>query len=156
MESDPLTHEQNNEVNHMTLFMNEKDMNEMLASICPEGETYRGKAWGTLMSGTVEMLALGALSNVYCYVGVTEKTLIIAVLETFDISHIYGKILLPFEQLDEVKVQKGLLPSQRIIKAKSGKTKIKLSLVNNSITAKIKDQKQGMLAICEALERLKH
>ena len=25
------------------------------------------------------------------YVGVTEKTLVIAVLETFDISHIYGK-----------------------------------------------------------------
>ena len=156
MESNPLTYEQNNEVNYMTLFMNEKDMNEMLDSICPEGETYQGKAWGTLMSGTAEMLALGALSNVYCYVGVTEKTLIITVLETFDISHIYGKILLPFEQLDEVKVQKGLLPSQRIIKAKSGKTKIKLSLVNNSITAKIKDQKQGMRVICEALEYLKH
>ena len=46
----------------MTLFMNEKDMNEMLDSICPEGETYQGKAWGTLMSGTAEMLALGALS----------------------------------------------------------------------------------------------
>ena len=140
----------------MTLFMNEKDMNEMLDSICPEGETYQGKAWGTLMSGTAEMLALGALSNVYCYVGVTEKTLVIAVLETFDISHIYGKICILFDQFDELKVQKGLLPSQRIIKAKSGKTKIKLSLVNNSITAKIKDQKQGMLAICEALERLKH
>lgn len=156
MELDPLTHEQNNEVNYMTLFMNEKDMNEMLASICPDGETYQGKAWGTLMSGTAEMLALGALSNVYCYVGVTEKTLVIAVLETFDISHIYSKICIPFDQFDELKVQKGLLPSQRIIKAKSGKTKIKLSLVNNSITAKIKDQKQGMLAICEALERLKH
>ena len=108
----------------MTLFMNEKDMNEMLASICPDGETYQGKAWGTLMSGTAEMLALGALSNVYCYVGVTEKTLVIAVLETFDISHIYGKICIPFDQFDELKVQKGLLPSQRIIKAKSGKTKI--------------------------------
>ena len=57
----------------MALFMNEKDMNEMLAGICPEGETYQGKAWGTLMSGTAEMLALGALSNVSCYVGVTEK-----------------------------------------------------------------------------------
>ena len=156
MESNPLTYEQNNEVNYMTLFMNEKDMNEMLDSICPEGETYQGKAWGTLMSGTAEMLALGALSNVYCYVGVTEKTLVIAVFETFNISHIYGKICIPFDQFDELKVQKGLLPSQRIIKAKSGKTKIKLSLVNNSITAKIKDQKQGMLAICEALERLKH
>ena len=45
----------------MTLFMNEKDMNEMLDSICPEGETYQGKAWVTLMSGTAEMLALGGL-----------------------------------------------------------------------------------------------
>ena len=140
----------------MALFMNEKDMNEMLAGISPEGETYQGKAWGTLMSGTAEMLALGALSNVSCYVGVTEKTLVIAVLETFDISHIHGKILLSLEQLDEVKVQKGLMPSQRIIKVKSGKTKIKLSLVNNTITAKIKDQKQGMRVICEALEHLKH
>ena len=139
----------------MTLFMNEKDMNEMLASICPEGETYQGKAWGTLMSGTAEMLALGALSNVSCYVGVTEKTLVIAVLETFDISRIYGKILLPFDRLDEVKIQKGLMPSQRIIKAKSGKTKIKLSLVNNTFTAKIKDKKQGMRVICETLEHLK-
>ena len=156
MELDPLTHEQNNEVNYMTLFMNEKDMNEMLASICPEGETYQGKAWGTLMSGTAEMLALGALSNVYCYVGVTEKTLVIAVLETYDISHIYDKICIPFDQFDELKVQKWLLPSQWIIKAKSGKTKITLSLVNNRITAKIKDQRHGMLAICEALERLKH
>ena len=152
---DSQTCEPDNEVNFMTLFMNEKDMNEMLASICPEGETYQGKAWGTLMSGTAEMLAMGALSNVSCYVGVTEKTLVIAVLETFDISRIYGKILLPFDRLDEVKIQKGLMPSQRIIKAKSGKTKIKLSLVNNTFTAKIKDQKQGMRVICEVLEHLK-
>ena len=54
----------------MTLFTGEKDMNEMLDSICPEGETYQGKAWETLMSGTAEMLALGTLSNVSCYVGV--------------------------------------------------------------------------------------
>lgn len=74
LEPDLLTRGQNDEVNFMTLFMNEKDMNEMLDSICPEGETYQGKAWGTLMSGTAEMLALGALSNVSCYVGVTEKT----------------------------------------------------------------------------------
>lgn len=106
------------------------------------------------MSGTAEMLALGALSNVSCYVGVTEKSLVIAVLETFDISHIYGKICIPFDQFDEVKIKKGLVPSQRIIKMKSGKTKLKLSLVNNTITAKVKDQKLGMQKICEALEKI--
>ena len=126
----------------------------MLESICPEGETYQGEAWGTLMSETAEMLALGALSNVSCYVGVTEKSLVIAVLETFDISHIYRKICIPFNQFDEVKIKKGLVPSQRIIKMKSGKTKLKLSLVNNTITAKVKDQKLGMQKICEALEKV--
>ena len=129
----------------MTLFMNEKDMNEMLDSICPEGETYQGKAWGTLMSGTAEMLALGALSNVYCYVGVTEKTLVIAVLETFDISHIYGKICIPFDQFDELKVQKGLLPSQRIIKAKSGKTKKNCRWSTTASPPKSKIKNRGCL-----------
>ena len=46
MESNPLTYEQNNEVNYMTLFMNEKDMNEMLDSICPEGGNVPGKSVG--------------------------------------------------------------------------------------------------------------
>ena len=138
----------------MALLMNDTDMKQMLESIRPEGETYQGEAWGTLMSGTAEMLALGALSNVSCYVGVTEKSLVIAVLETFDISHIYGKICIPFDQFDEVKIKKGLVPSQRIIKMKSGKTKLKLSLVNNTITAKVKDQKLEMQKICEALEKI--
>ena len=137
----------------MALLMNDTDMKQMLESIRPEGETYQGEAWGTLMSGTAEMLALGALSNVSCYVGVTEKSLVIAVLEAFDISHIYGKICIPFNQFDEVKIKKGLVPSQRIIKMKSGKTKLKLSLVNNTITAKVKDQKLGLQKICEALEK---
>lgn len=138
----------------MALLMNDTDMKSMLESIRPEGETYQGQAWGTLMSGTAEMLALGALSNVYCYIGVTEKSLVIAVLETLDISHIYGRICLPFSELESVKIKKGLVPSQRIIKIKSGKTKLKISLVNNSITAKVKEQKQGMKVICEALESI--
>ena len=97
----------------MALFMNDKDMDQMLNEICPK------------------------------------------VLDTLDISHIYGKICIPFNEFDEVKIKKGLIPSQRIIKAKSGETKIKLSLVNNTITAKIKNQKQGIQTICEALGHLK-
>ena len=139
----------------MAWLMNDQDMDDMLKKICPAEESYQGKAWGTLMSGTAAMLALGALSNVSCYVGVTEKTLVIAVLDTLDISHLRGQICIPFDKLDEVKIKRGLILSQRIIKAKSGETRIKLSLVNNTITAKIKNQKQGMQAICEALNRRK-
>ena len=51
------------------------------------------------MSGTLEMLALGAISNVYCYVGVTERSLVIAVLKLL-ISLIYmGKSVSPLTSL---------------------------------------------------------
>ena len=64
----------------MAWLMNDQDMDDMLKKICPAEESYQGKAWGTLMSGTAAMLALGALSNVSCYVGVTEKTLVLRLL----------------------------------------------------------------------------
>ena len=137
----------------MSLMMNGEDMNRMLEELRPEGETYTGKAWGTIMGGTITALALGALSNVYCYVGVTENSLVIATLETFDISHIYGKVCLPFTDIKALKIGRGIIPSQRIIKLKADGLKLKLSLVNNSITARGIDQTSGMNAILSALER---
>ena len=139
----------------MALLMNAADMDRMLEEIRPEGETYTGKAWGTIMGGAVEILALGALSNVYCYVGVTERSLVIAILETFDISHIYGKVCLPFDQIRELKIGHGLMPSQRIIKLKAEGVKLKLSLVNNTLTTRGIDQKSGMKAILAALGQVK-
>lgn len=139
----------------MALLMNAADMERMLEEIRPEGETYTGKAWGTIMGGAVEILALGALSNVYCYVGVTERSLVIAILETFDISHIYGKVCLPFDQIRELKIGHGLMPSQRIIKLKAEGVKLKLSLVNNTLTTRGIDQKSGMKTILAALEQVK-
>lgn len=139
----------------MALLMNAADMDRMLEEIRPEGETYTGKAWGTIMGGAVEILALGALSNVYCYVGVTERSLVIAILETFDISHIYGKVCLPFDQIRELKIGHGLMPSQRIIKLKAEGIKLKLSLVNNTLTTRGIDQKSGMKTILAALEQVK-
>lgn len=139
----------------MALLMNAADMDRMLEEIRPEGETYTGKTWGTIMGGAVEILALGALSNVYCYVGVTERSLVIAILETFDISHIYGKVCLPFDQIRELKIGHGLMPSQRIIKLKAEGVKLKLSLVNNTLTTRGIDQKSGMKTILAALEQVK-
>lgn len=140
----------------MTMMMNDWDMDVMLSSICPDGESYRGMAWGTLMSGTAEMLSSGALSNVYCYAGVTDRTLVVAVLDTFDISNLRGAISIPFDAVEKLKIKKGLVPSQRIIKLTSGNTKLKLSLVNNTITARVMEQKEGMRTICEVLNGVSH
>ena len=138
----------------MALVMNDTDMEWMMEEIRPEGENYTAKAWGTIMGGTAEVLALGALSNVYCYVGVTTRSFVVAVLGTLDISKINGRVCIPFQDIEKVSVKRGLIPSQRIIKIKSKGIKMKISLVNNTINAKVKNQKGGMAGICEALEKL--
>ncbi len=138
----------------MAVLLNGEDMERLLEEVRPEGETYRGKTWGTILAGTAAVLALGALSNVSCYVGVTDDSLVLAVMDTFDISHLHGRLCLPFSQMEKVKIKRGLVPSQRIIKLKSGDTKLKLSLVNNPLTARIEGQKENIRIICEALEKL--
>ena len=71
------------------LTMNEKDKNEMLEAILNENEAYQCKLWAVIMAGadTYALIgglstltggaaaALGALSNAYCYLGVTEQHL---------------------------------------------------------------------------------
>ncbi len=139
----------------MALLMNDTDMDRMLNEICPKGETYRAKAWGTIMAGTAEVLTLGALSNTYCYLGISEHYLVIAIVGTLNIDTIKGKICLPFDKIESVSVKHGIFPSQRIIKLNSENVKLKISLINNPLGAKVKNQKEGMNGICEALTSLK-
>ena len=77
------------------LTMNEKDKNEMLDSILNEKGEYLCKLWGVLMADSKTYAAigglsaivgggaaaLGALSNAYCYIGVTEQHLNFVVVE---------------------------------------------------------------------------
>ena len=70
------------------LTMNEKDKNEMLEAILNENEAYQCKLWAVIMAGAdtyaliggtfytdggALSLHWGALSNAYCYLGVTEQ-----------------------------------------------------------------------------------
>ena len=88
----------------MALLMNDTDMKQMLESIRPEGETYQGEAWGTLMSGTAEMLALGALSNVSCYVGVTEKYRELHMRTKTNVSGYFSSLLETMGEADQALV----------------------------------------------------
>lgn len=140
---------------NMALMMNDTDMDRMLEEIRPKEETYRGKAWGTILAETAEVLTLGAFSNTYCYLGVSEHYLVIAIVGTLNIDRIKDKVCLPFEKIESVSIKRGIIPSQRIIKIKGKDIKLKISLVNNHFTTKVKNQKEGMDKICETLKNLK-
>lgn len=140
----------------MKWLMNEADMNRMLGEICPANETYRAKAWGTILGSAAKVLALGALSNVYCYLGITDHYLVIAVLGTMDIDTIHAQVAIPLNELTNIKVRRGMMPTQKVIKFESTDVKMKISLLNNPLTAKIAGQKEAIVTICDTLNQLKN
>ena len=140
----------------MSLLLNENDMNTMLEKIRPQNETYIAKMWTTIMSGTVKLFALGALSNVSAYVGVTDDEITIAVLDTIDISHIYGELHVPYDQIRSLKIKKSFIPGQKVILVETDSSKLKLTLFNNPLSAKIPNQKQAIDKIITTLQTHVH
>ena len=94
------------------LTMNEKDKNEMLEAILNESEAYQCKLWAVIMAGadTYALIgglstltggaaaALGALSNAYCYLGVTEKHLNMVIVNSVNVSKIENRLSLPLSR----------------------------------------------------------
>ena len=101
--------------------LNEKDKNELLGQALKEGESYKAKAWGCLMADTKTLMlfaavggplagAMGAFTNEYCYVGMTNTRFVFYVMETFNCSQAKYAFEVPFQQIEKAKVQKSLLP----------------------------------------------
>ena len=125
--------------------MNEKDKNEMLEAILNENEAYQCKLWAVIMAGadTYALIgglstltggaaaALGALSNAYCYLGVTEKHLNMVIVNSVNVSKIENRLMLHF-----------------------GKEKMKISLMNNAIGSDIQGQKENVEMFCQIVSKL--
>ena len=136
----------------MALLLNQEDMERMLKPMLKEGESYKAMTWTTIMAGNLEVLALGALSNVSAYVGITDKELVLAVLGTMNIDKVNGEVHVPFEDIESLKIKKSLIPGQKSLEIKTKEGKLRLSLINNPLTAKIDNQKETINTICSILE----
>jgi len=148
--------------------LNEKHKNELLGQALKEGESYKAKVWGCLMADTKTLMlfgtvggsiggtalagAMGALSNQYCYVGMTDSRFVFYVMETFDCYKVKCAFEVSFEQIEKVKVKKSILPGRSVVYIYSSKQRLKLSLVTNTIGTDIKDQKEGIRIILAELE----
>ena len=99
------------------LTMNEKDKNEMLEAILNENEAYQCKLWAVIMAGadTYALIgglstltggaaaALGALSNAYCYLGVTEQHLNMVIVNSVNVSKIENRLSLPLSSITKAE-----------------------------------------------------
>jgi len=143
--------------------LNEKDKNELLGQALNEGESYKAKVWGCLMADTKTLMkfaavggslagSMGALSNQYCYVGMSNLKFVFYVMETFDCDKVKYAFEVPFAQIDKVKVKKSLLPGRHVVNIYVSKQCLKLSLVTNTIGTDIQNQKEGVAIILAELE----
>ena len=110
------------------LTMNEKDKNEMLEAILNENESYQCKLWAVIMAGadTYALIgglstltggaaaALGALSNTYCYMGVTEQHLNMVIVNSVNVSKIENRLSLPLSSITKVEVRAGCCPEEKL------------------------------------------
>lgn len=146
--------------------MNEADKNQMLDEILEPGKEYEAKVWGTIMADAKTMLGigaistvirgsaviLGALSNEYCYVGVTEQTLNFVVVGKMDVSKVKERFIVKFEEIQNVKIKNSLIPRRKVIHIKLKFGSIKLSLVNNTVGSDLKMQREGIEYLCRKLK----
>ena len=138
------------------LTMNEKDKNEMLEAILNENEAYQCKLWAVIMAGadTYALIgglstltggaaaALGALSNAYCYLGVTEQHLNMVIVNSVNVS------------ITKAEVKGGILPGRKVVMLHFGKEKMKISLMNNAIGSDIQGQKENVEMFCQIVSKL--
>ena len=108
---------------------NEKDENEMWDAILNEKGEYLCKLWGVLMADSKTYAAigglsaivgggaaaLGALSNAYCYIGVTEQHLNFVVVDSVNVRNIKNRISIPMECITKAEVKGGLLPGRKAV-----------------------------------------
>lgn len=135
--------------------LNEKDKNELLGQALKEGESYNAKVWGCLMADTKTLMlfaavggslagAMGAFTNQYCYVGMTNSKFVFYVMETFDCYKVKYAFEVSYTQIEKVKVKKSILPGRHVVQFYASKQCLKLSLVTNTIGTDIQGQKEGI------------
>ena len=151
--------------------MNEQDRNLMLDALLTEGESYQAKIWAVLMADTATVAglvgfshfvtgnsgfagALGAFTNQYCYVGLTEQSINIAVIETMDVSQVKAQFKIPRTAIQNVKVKGSFIPGRKTVHLSlEGKKKFSISVMSSAIGTDIKDQKENATKFIEAINQ---
>ena len=110
--------------------------------------------WRTFYTDRGAAAALGALSNVYCYLGVTEQHLNMVIVNSVNVSKIENPLSLPLSSITKAEVKGGLLPGRKVVMLHFGKEKMKISLMNNAIGSDIQRQKENVEMFCQIVSKL--
>ena len=140
----------------MSVFMlsvHQDAMQNKLTSILPRDEKYRQMFFGSMKSATPALFSycvdknrpkIGS-SNVNCYIGVTEKNLMIVALSSLDVLKTSGAFRIPLENIHIVT--RGNV-FQCMVDLRIGKEHVRLSVPYSVFGSDLKKQKISIQAFC--------
>jgi hypothetical protein len=153
----------------MGLSLKKEDMVTFLEEIKEDDESFKCMLWATLyaklpvfkgkstvskvMQFTLTPGVGGMINNSFCYAGITDKTLYVVAVDSYDTSRVIATFKLPFSDMEVFKINKGLMGVYKLT-IDTGNQVI-LTLKSTSIGTNIKDQKERVVDFLAAVEPLK-
>ena len=138
---------------------NDNDKMEMLNSLLDEGESYKGTVIATILPSAKFYLmfaaiggAAAAIANTYCYMGITEKSLNMAIINSINVSKMEGAIKIPLDKIEKAKVSAGRIRASATLICNG--EKIKIAMTKIMLGSKVTGQKEGIQVICDRLSQI--
>ena len=154
----------------MGLSLKKEEMIEYLDDAKARDESFRCMLWGTVIAnpssyqnqGTVSKAMIrssapgiaGSRYQKFCYIGLTEKSLYVIAVDTYNTSKIIGTFAFPLAKITSLNTRKGLLGVSHTVAIECGEV-VALTVKRTSLGTNIKDQKTRMEDFIAALETLK-
>ena len=154
----------------MGLSLKQEEMINYLEAAKVPGETFSCMLWGTVYadisnfenhSAASQIMALtlqpgvsGSLNNAFCYIGLTEASLYVIALDSYNTSKITAHFVLPYANTTSLEIRKAPLGVSHTLEIACGELVV-LTVKGTSIGTNIKDQKARMEFFLAAMEKLK-
>ena len=137
--------------------MNERDKQNFLQEMLRKGESYQAAVWGTVSADPKAyalfstMQANRTFSEGYCYIGMSEESFNIVVVNTQNPGKIVGRIRIPFSRITAAKISGSIIPGRKTVELYPDGYLIRLKLMKNTAGTDLQGQKDGIIKIIERI-----
>lgn len=134
----------------MHMFMNDEDMHAFMAQACPQGEAFTAMGFGSIKGTFGEMMVLGALSNYYCYMGTTEKSLVVVETGAGN-DKVNQVVVIPYGDITRLHI--GSFLNVYNIDVQTARGRLKMTLAKSKGINKCERQKENAQIIVDTLKK---
>jgi len=154
----------------MGISLKKDEMVQFLDAAKTPEENFTIMLWGTVYakasrfqdrSGASEFMideggtgVTSSLNDVFCYAGLTDRSLYVVALDSYNTSKIISTIRVPFEQIAKLNVRKAPFGASYTAEVHFAEDYVGVTVKSTSLGTNIKDQKERMNLFLTQIEAL--